>query len=246
MKRKTVRECLSQGTWFRELPEALAEQILAKGVPLEFGDRAMIYGTGDRPTGLYGILSGSVRLGTHTEDGKQILYRVLKPGAWFGYLSMLDDEPRFQDAVCDVRSSLLFISATAYRSIVADDPHYVLHFSRLACQDLRIAMNLLAEMKATPLPNRVAQVLLQTLEGPSQKSGACLLTQDALASIVGASRQTINRVLRGLEEKNLIHLQYGRVIVSDIRLLAAEAECDLAGLQSLRRIGHGVSIACAP
>lgn len=79
---------------------------------------------------------------------------------------------------------------------------------------------MLAEMRATPLPQRLAQVLMQTA---SNEASSERMPQEALAAMVGASRQTVNRVLRRWQDGRLIRIEYGRVFVRNATKLAAVA-----------------------
>ncbi len=73
-----------------------------------------------------------------------------------------------------------------------------------------------------PLPARVAQALLEAADEADPKPGsATRMTQDALAAMVGVTRQSINRILKAYKAQGLIDVRYGRIIVSDPRSLAA-------------------------
>lgn len=226
MNRGQTRTILLQHGWFASLPAPLAELILDRSSQREVAD-ALIYVTGDAVTGQFAVLSGEVRLVANTTAGKHILYRILKPGGWFGHLSVLDQQPRFQDAVAIGPTRLLYLSMAAFSAIIEQEPRYALSFAQLICRDIREAMTMLAEMRATPLPRRLAQVLLQTsCDAASQER----ITQEALAAMVGASRQTVNRVLRKWQDNRLIQIEYGRVFVRNTPELAAVAGPHAAGI----------------
>jgi len=219
----------------------LVDLIINRSVQRDVASGSLIYATGDLSTGQFAVLSGEVRLVANTNDGKHILYRVLKPGSWFGHLSVLDQQPRFQDAVATAPTRLLHLSTSTFNAIIEQEPRYVLQFSQLLCQDIREAMSMLAEMKAMPLPNRVAQVLLQTSDVPSPSSANCRMTQEALAAMIGTSRQTVNRVLRRFEEKKMIRIEYGRVIVCNPSMLSVAAGRDPTGMRPKRQVQTSVA-----
>ncbi len=240
MQREDVREILRRHGWFESLPEQLSQAIIERSVQREVAAGALVYATGDTVNGQFAVLSGEVRLVANANDGKHILYRVLPPGAWFGHLSVLDQQPRFQDAVATAPATILHLPMTAFNSIISEEPRHILHFSQLICQDIRVAMSMLAEMKAMPLPSRVAQVLLQTCDVHASESEGCKLTQESLAAMVGTSRQTVNRVLRRFENRNLIRVEYGRVVVCDPSRLASAAGKDPTGMRPKRRLSSPV------
>lgn len=222
MTRNEIRTILMRDAWFAGLPSALIDQIVERSVRREFAAHAPVYLSGDPPTGQFAVLEGSVRLTTTTLSGKQVLYGLWRPGAWFGHLSVLDQKPRFQDAMAAERTQLLFLSKSAFDAIIEHEPRYALDFAQLICHHIRVAMDMLAEALTAPLPARVAQALLEAADDPDPKPGvATRMTQDALAAMVGVTRQSINRILKAYKAQGLIDVRYGRIIVSDPRSLAA-------------------------
>lgn len=219
MRREEIRAVLLRHNWFGGLPKPLMEIVLDKSIQCEVAAGSLIYATGDEANGLFAVLSGEVRLVGNTPDGKSILYRRLRPGGWFGHLAVLDQQPRFQDAIAVMPTRLLHLTPSGFGAILDADPRYVVHFYHLVCRDIRIAMSMLAEMKASALPQRVAQVLLEMSSdgGGTEKPR---MTQEAIAAMVGTSRQTVNRVLRRWVGKNVIEIEYGRVIVRNQGTLA--------------------------
>lgn len=120
------------------------------------------------------------------------------------------------------RTQLLFLSKSAFDAIIEHEPRYALDFAQLICHHIRVAMDMLAEALTAPLPARVAQALLEAADEPDPKPGvATRMTQDALAAMVGVTRQSINRILKAYKAQGLIDVRYGRIIVSDPRSLAA-------------------------
>ena len=222
MTRAEIRSILLRDTWFASLPPALIEAIVERSIRRDFCVNAPIYRSGDPPTGQYAVLEGTVKLTSTTVSGKQVIYGLWRPSHWFGHLSVLDEKPRFQDAVATERAHVLFLPKNAFDAIVEAEPRYALDFSRLICQHIRIAMEMLAEALTAPLPARVAQALLEAADAPDPGCAlATRMTQDGLAARVGVTRQSINRILKVYKARGLVDVRYGRIIVSDPQSLAA-------------------------
>jgi CRP-like cAMP-binding protein len=71
---------------------------------------------------------------------------------------------------------------------------------------------------------RLAQTLIELAEQhanqpPSSARVAIQLAQKDLAQLLGASRQRVNEQLKRLEEKNIIRLGVGSLIIEDIDIL---------------------------
>ncbi|MDE2362731.1 MAG: Crp/Fnr family transcriptional regulator [Hyphomicrobiales bacterium] len=222
MTRAEIRAVLLRDTWFASLPPALIDTIVERSIRREFCAGAPIYMSGDPPTGQFAVLEGSVKLTSTTLSGKQVIYGLFRPGSWFGHLSVLDEKPRFQDAVAAERTQLLFLPKAVFDALVDADPRYALDFARLVCQHIRVAMEMLAEALTAPLPARVAQALLEAADATDPGRGlATRMTQDGLAAMVGVTRQSINRILKAYKAQGLVDVRYGRIIVSDPQSLAA-------------------------
>ncbi len=217
-----IRAILERDDWFRSLPRQLGDMIVERSVPRDYADNALIYASGDPPTGQFVVVSGQVRLIANTRAGKLVLYRVVQPGIWFGHLAVLDQKPRFQDAIAVGPVRVLHLSAAAFDQILEEEPRHAIHFARLICENIRMAMDMLAEALTMPLPNRLAHVIMaitEVNELSPDKPGR--MTQDALAAMTGVSRQTVNRILRQWEKKGLVTIDYARVLIRDRQRMIA-------------------------
>ena len=89
---------LSQGHWFAALPQALRHTLLdmAQVQRLDAGQR--LFRRGDKPSGLYAVVEGAVRVGAVSETGKEALLTLVEPPYWFGEISLFDGLPRTHDA----------------------------------------------------------------------------------------------------------------------------------------------------
>ena len=217
MNEKTLRHVLSRSEWFASLPRLLADAVVKEGRLRRVKD-APVYLTGDAPNGLFAVLSGAVRIAQHSDDGRVAHLNTVNPGAWFGESSMLDGEPRFSDAVAvgDVR--LLQLGPDAFHRLTANDTAAFAAFTRLLCMHYRTAMSHIVSSATAPAMTRLAQRLLffARSEGrarPGSRAVEFRLSQQNLASTVGVSRQTLNGLLKELEEQGLIEVGYARIVL---------------------------------
>lgn len=205
-------DLLMTDPWFQALPSELIRLILENSTIRDVADGTFIFAAEDQPTGQFAILEGEVRLCLNTRNGKHVIFPIFRAGAWFGHLSVLDGQPRFQDAIASGPTRLLFFSKAAFNRIINDDPRYALDFAKLVCRHIRVTMSLLAEAQTASLRGRLAHTLLNLAVNPAQKQR---ISQEALAAMMGASRQTINRILKRWEQDNLVAVHYGQVLVCD-------------------------------
>ena len=228
-KEASVWGILQRNAWFRGLPPALADGILAEGLVRTLEDQ-LVYAAGDPPNGLFALISGEIRVVQTSAAGRSALLMIASPGAWFGETAMIDGEPRSSDAFAIGHATVLQLSPTGFRRLTADSSENYAAFARLVCLQYRRALDHIVTTSNLPLITRLAQRLLGLAHGHGRamRDGLVIdlrLSQETLANTVGVSRQTLNRALKGLEVQGVISVGYGTVTVlnpSALETLARE------------------------
>ena len=205
--------------WFGQLPPEQRTTLLAAGRIRSFRDQQRVYRLGDPPNGLYGLISGDIRLISYPVAGRQLLVLRLKPGGWFGELSTIDGGPRPQDAISFGLSKVLHVSSRDFERVSRDDPEIFRHVARLVGQRQRAAVQYAGMIVSLPVKVRLSHLLLagldaseQPLAGPERTIS---LTQSDIGAALGVSRQTTNKLLKLLEQTGAISLGYGLITVRD-------------------------------
>jgi CRP/FNR family cyclic AMP-dependent transcriptional regulator len=217
---------MTQDRWFGAIPAERRDALLAAAVLVAKPDGARVYATGDPPNGLWGVVTGRVRLLDYPRAGAEVLMRSLGPGAWLGELSTLDRGPRPQDAVASGPTTLVHLSPAAYTRLASTTPELHHDLALLACAHQRAALAFIGQRVAQPIPARVAGALLSA----STDVGAQPLAvrQGELAVMVGVSRQTLNKTLKAFERDGVIRTRYARIEIVDARRL--RELCGAAGV----------------
>lgn len=205
---------------FAALNAEVREIVLKQGRFKKLNAGQMAYGTGDPPTGIFLVVRGEVRHYHVNVGGKQVLFALFHPGDWFGELSELDNLPRVQDAVAFGDSVLLHLPRDRCAAILRSYPAFQAFMMQLLCGHLRRALEMLVEGKSFPIRNQVAQALVTLARS---QGNAPRVSQEALAAMVGASRQTVNKVLRGFKDSNIVEIKYRQVIPTNMPMLNALA-----------------------
>src|SRR5579885_2169756 len=128
MARADSGKVLAQAEWFRDLPPAVVEELASFAVPRRLDDGALLFAKGDAADGLYGVVSGRVRISAAGADGKELLVNLFEPGDWFGEISMFDGLPRTHDAWAIGATELLLIPRERFRALLARRPELYPHF----------------------------------------------------------------------------------------------------------------------
>ena len=203
--------------WFQRVSAERRTALLGAGRVRQFKDQQRVYRFGDPPNGLYGLVSGDVRLIGYPAAGRELLVLRLEPGGWFGEVSTIDGGPRPQDAVSFGPSKVLHIPSGAFERLGRADPEIFADLARLVCQRQRAAVLYAGMTIALPVKIRLSHLLLAAIDAKRQ-SGVPLertasLTQGEIAAMLGVSRQTANKLLGELERTGAVSRGYGLITV---------------------------------
>ena len=208
-----------------------AEDYEALEAQFEFVDAprtSVIFHEGEPGDSLYIVLEGKVKLGRRTPDGRENLVAVMGPSDQFGELSLFDPGPRTSTAIAVTDVRLARISKQALRSWIAERPAIAEQLLRVVARRLRRTNAMLADLIFTDVPGRVAKQLLSLAQRFGTVEGGNLrvthdLTQEELAQLVGASRETVNKALADFAQRGWLRLEGKSVVILDRDRLARRA-----------------------
>jgi CRP-like cAMP-binding protein len=188
----------------------------------------VVINEGEPGDSLYIVLSGKIKLGRRAADGRQNLVSVMGPSDMLGELSLFGPGPRTAaaTAVTDVR--LARLRKQALRPWLNNRPEIAEQLLRVLARRLRRTNDALADLIFTDVPGRVAKNLLQMAGRFGTRDGGVLrvthdLTQEELAQLVGASRETVNKALADFASRGWLRLDGKSVIILDPERLARRA-----------------------
>jgi len=202
------------------LMESLTEQIVVKGEILfhegEFGDH------------LFLILEGKVKLGHASTDGRESLMAVLGPGEMFGELSLFDPGLRAATATALTQARVFRLGNTQLMPWLAGRPEVAAALLQALARRLRRTNEAMADLVFSDVPGRVAKALMELGEkfGTLIPGGLLVthdMTQEELAQLVGASRETVNKALADFAQRGWISLESRQVLILDVERLGKRA-----------------------
>jgi CRP-like cAMP-binding protein len=204
-------------------------EILAQALePAEFARGAVIFAEGEPGDRLYIIGTGKVKIGRKSPDGRENLLMVAGPSDMFGELSIFDPGPRTSTATAVTEVRTYTMDRTALREWIGKRPEIAEQLLRVLARRLRRTNDALADLIFTDVPGRVAKNLLQMAGRFGTRDGGVLrvthdLTQEELAQLVGASRETVNKALADFASRAWLRLDGKSVIILDPERLARRA-----------------------
>jgi CRP/FNR family transcriptional regulator, cyclic AMP receptor protein len=188
----------------------------------------ILFSEGEPGDCLYIVLSGKVKLGRRSSDGRENLVAVMGPADQFGELSLFDPGPRTSTAVAVTDARLARLPKQALQKWVQERPELAMQLLRVIARRLRRTNTMLADLIFVDVPGRVAKQLLQLAQRFGSLEGGQLrvthdLTQEELAQLVGASRETVNKALADFAQRGWLRLEGKSVVILDRERLARRA-----------------------
>ncbi len=188
----------------------------------------VLFTEGEPGDSLYIVLSGKVKLGRRASDGRENLVAVMGPSDQFGELSLFDPGPRTATAVVVTDGRIARLPKQALQKWVQERPQIAMQLLRVVARRLRRTNTMLADLIFVDVPGRVAKQLLQLAQRFGSVDGGQLrvthdLTQEELAQLVGASRETVNKALADFAARGWLRLEGKSVVILDRERLSRRA-----------------------
>ena len=188
----------------------------------------VIFDEGDAGDKLFAVIEGKVKLARTAPDGRENLQAVLGPGEMFGELSLFDPKPRTAGAVALTDTVLASLAHEELRPWITGRPDVAVQLLQALAQRLRRTNDVLADLVFSDVPSRVAKALLGLAERFGQPTNDGIhvahdLTQEELAQLVGASRETVNKALADFSARGWIVIESRAVVIRDVEGLSRRA-----------------------
>jgi CRP/FNR family cyclic AMP-dependent transcriptional regulator len=221
-------DALSETPLFEGLSEEDARALRAGVLVVNLDRGERLFTEGDKGDKLYIILSGKIKLTKAAPDGRENLQSVHGSGEMFGELSLFDPVPRTASATAVTDAELAGLAHDDLRTWLSTRPEVAMHLLQALAQRLRRINDVKADLVFTDVPGRVAKALLDLAErfGVQTPDGIQVnhdLTQEELAQLVGASRETVNKALADFAARGWIQLAAKSVLVTDADRLRKRA-----------------------
>ncbi|AKU19245.1 Crp/Fnr family transcriptional regulator [Luteipulveratus mongoliensis] len=221
-------ESVRKAPLFAPLDDEAAEALLASMTPSKIERGQELFHEGDQGDRLYVITEGKIKLGRRSPDGRENLLAILGPGEMFGELSLFDPGPRTATATAVAETELVALGHNDLTSFLKDRPEVAITMLGALARRLRRTNEALGDLVFTDVPGRVAKALLDLSArfGRPADDGVLVahdLTQEELAQLVGASRETVNKALADFASRGWLKLEARAVTLLDVERLQRRA-----------------------
>ncbi|MDQ1106497.1 CRP/FNR family cyclic AMP-dependent transcriptional regulator [Nocardioides zeae] len=221
-------DVLRQAPLFSALDDDSIESLVASLAETRLRRGEVLFHEGDSGDKLYVVLEGKVKLGRTSADGRENLLAILGPGQMFGELSLFDPGPRSATVTAVTESTFASLSHEDLQLWLEGRPVVARGLLSQLAARLRKANDVVADLVFSDVPGRVAKALIDLADrfGRTADDGVHVhhdLTQEELAQLVGASRETVNKALADFTSRGWLRLEPRSVVIMDIERLSRRA-----------------------
>ena len=174
---------------------------------------------GEKAETLYFIIKGSVAVLIKDEEGKEMILSYLNQGDFIGELGRFDEsENPIRSAWIRAKTSceVAEISYKKFRQLIQVNPEILMRLSAQMARRLQTTSQKVGNLAFLDVTGRIAQTLLNLAKQPdamTHPDGMQIkITRQEIGQIVGCSRETVGRILKMLEDQELI-TAHGKTIV---------------------------------
>lgn len=171
------------------------------------------------------LKEGRVKIGSYSDDGKEIIKAILQPGEVFGELAITGEEKRrdFAQAM-DNNVRICAIGVTEMIRIMNSNPRLSLEVTKMIGERLSKVERRLESLVFKDARERIVDFIKTNAQERGRKVGDELLlkhnlTHQDIANLTATSRQTVTIVLNDLREQELIYFDRKSILVHDITAL---------------------------
>lgn len=189
-----------------------------------------LFRKGEQGTALYLIVSGKIKISVTSRLGDEVILSVLSNGELFGDMALLDGMTRSADAVAVEDSQFYVLYQDDFIAILMKSSTAIKALFSTLCARLRKTDKFVEETCFLNVSSRLARRLSEFAErqirAGEEGEIRIEMTQSELASMVGATRESVNKELRSMREKGIVKTVGRSVVVCDLERLKRRARWD--------------------
>jgi CRP-like cAMP-binding protein len=205
----------------------LADDLRSK----EYVKDETIFRQGDESREVYFVRKGKVRIYKISPSGNETSIAIFSTNDVIGELAAIDQEPRSASAKAMTSVSLLAMSQERFLYTLQNVPRFGLAIARLLAHKLRWTAAFAESIAQFDAAGRLLHIVLlhndqygEALEGGVRYQVNIGLNQSDLASMVGARREWVNRILSEWRRRGLLEFDNGVITILDLPRVRAERD----------------------
>jgi CRP-like cAMP-binding protein len=185
----------------------------------------VLFHEGDPGDSLFIVASGAVKVVVPSDEGDEAILATIRRGDFLGELALLDGAPRSASAIALEPTETLALPRVRFSALVASEPAIRDALLSSLAAELRRLTAHVAELHFLDLTGRLAARLARLAEehGSRDADGSIRLdaplTQSDVAAMIGATRQSVNKLLGEFVADGLLRMDHETIVIPDLDAL---------------------------
>ncbi|MDP9251646.1 MAG: Crp/Fnr family transcriptional regulator [Chloroflexota bacterium] len=217
MDASQIADVLAHSPVFAPLGQRERLELAARMRSKHFQRNEVIFHRDDVAGHVYLIASGTVKVSVPEEGGQEVVIALHRGGDVFGEISLFDEGARSATVTAMTETLAFALANSDFMDVLRGNPDAMRQLLALLATRIRRSTGHIEDLVFLDLPGRVAKLLIDQSE--LFGTNVVALTQEDLASFVGATRVAVNRVLVDLERRGSLKLGRGQIEITDAALL---------------------------
>ena len=165
---------------------------------------------------MYVIREGRVQVSKLSDDGREKILEFFEAGAFFGEMSLLDDEPRSATVRALTDTRILALSRADFRNVLRRSSDVAMAVVQELTRRLRDTGEQASSLSFQRVTQRTQGLLQRLAKDDCHREGRRItpvLTHQQIADMIGTSRETVTRALKGLKQQGWLEQEGKRYLV---------------------------------
>ncbi len=186
-----------------------------------------VYLPEDKSELIYFLVEGRIKIGSSSDDGKEIIKAILSPGEVFGELSLVGETTRRDYAIAVEEAKLCTIESNSLNTLIKDHGSLSMFFMKMMGSKVLEMENRLESLVFKDSRSRIVEFIQDLVKKRGQRVGyewvvRNFITHQEIANLTATSRQTVTTVLNELRSSDILTFNRKRLLVRDLEKLTAE------------------------
>ncbi len=223
LKKEYNKDLEGLGSFISDVAGAGALKRFLEGKKINhYKKKESIYLEGNYPNGLYYINKGKVKIFKTHEYGKELITDLLKEGDFFGYTTLLEENPYYESAEAMEDAEITFIPKEEFQQMVFGNISVTKNFLKILTKGVLDKQERLLDLAYSSVRKRTAEALVLLRDKYQAREGeqfSIAIARDDLANIVGTATESLIRTLSDFKEEKLIEIKDGKIKILDEKKL---------------------------
>ncbi|MFD1885195.1 Crp/Fnr family transcriptional regulator [Paenibacillus wenxiniae] len=210
------------------------ERMLAYATDRSIAAGSHLFWEGDISDKLFYIKNGRVKLTKSTDEGKELILYMYQAGDIIGQADLFSGTRLGFTAEALEDTEVSVIDHKDLELIICQHCDFAIDFMKWMGTHHRLTQTKVRDLMLYGKPGALCSTLIRlsnTYGEPHNEDGSILInkkiTHTDLSNMIGATRESVNRMLSDLRKKETIEYEHGMIIVHDLEALQEVCHCEL-------------------